>query len=136
MTAPATVRVLLVEDSEEDAFFFERALRRTGVTADLSAVTDGGPAIEFLKNPDARPDMVFLDLKLPVLSGFDVLRWIEKQKFEPQLNVAVLSGSDQERDVVTAKALGALAYIVKPIAADRLKSLLINAVNRSNGESR
>src|SRR3954468_18726900 len=97
----ANTKVLLAEDSEDDAFFFQIALENTGVPCDLAHVGNGQQAIEDLRATQSGqdgappvPDLVFLDLKMPVLNGFDVLRWISQKTFTPPLWVAVLSGSD------------------------------------------
>lgn len=120
--------VLLVEDWDDDAFFFERAFRRSGMDGTLVRVIDGGAAVEYLKRAAGasrditRSHIIFLDLKLPVLSGFDVLRWIRDQELAAE--VIVLSGSDLDTDVAAARRLGASDYLVKPIAAADIKRVL------------
>jgi DNA-binding response OmpR family regulator len=130
--------VLLVEDSDDDAFFFIRALRLAGASARPLHLMDGGAAVAHLKavragtaprpggrgGPPPRPDIVFLDLKIPTLSGFDVLTWIGAQHFDPPLEVAVLSGSEHNTDVERAMSLGASGYYVKPILVQQLRSRL------------
>jgi DNA-binding response OmpR family regulator len=125
--------VLLVEDSDDDAFFFERALANSGAIAKLVRVVDGGSAIQFLERAshdslDLRQNLLlFLDLKLPVLSGFDVLKWIRERGL--LLEIVVLSGSDLEMDVSAARELGASDYLVKPISATALKARLGNGTS-------
>ena len=72
------VSVLLVEDSDEDVFFFRRAMSKYGEPADVTLVGDGKAAVAFLADPEKRKtiDVVFLDLKLPLMNGFEVLKWI------------------------------------------------------------
>src|SRR5436190_13912843 len=98
--------ILLVEDSEDDAFFFRRTLRRSGYEGQFVHVDDGGRAIRHLEKAWAgevsMPDLVFLDLKIPTFSGFEVLAWIGLQHFNPRLEIAVLSGSEQGGDVTRA----------------------------------
>ena len=117
-------RVLLVEDSEDDAFFFRWTLQKCGVSCELVHVVDGGAALSHLKDVlngrIARPDLVFLDLKLPMYSGFDVLTWIKAQHFDPPLTVFILSGSEHASDVARARELVAAGYFVKPISAQQL----------------
>jgi DNA-binding response OmpR family regulator len=62
---------------------------------------------------------MFLDLKLPVLSGFDVLRWVRDHNVD--IETLVLSGSDLDSDMDTARQLGASGYLVKPISAAELQ---------------
>lgn len=120
--------VLLVEDSEDDAFFFSRALRLAGSTQAPVHITDGGATIAYLSKvllgAAPAPDLIFLDLKIPTRSGFEVLEWMRGQTFNPPLDVAVLSGSEQRSDVERAMALGATAYYVKPVLVQQLKTRL------------
>ena len=127
--------VLLVEDSDDDAFFFERAFTDSAVAARLIRVHDGGSALDYLRGASeksrdlSRTHVVFLDLKIPVFSGLDVLRWIKERDLS--VKVLVLSGSDLDSDVEMARALGAADYIVKPISpADLKKCLTPEAVLR------
>lgn len=118
--------VLLVEDSEEDVFFFKRALAKSGVSVELLWVTDGKAAVAMLSNEAVRSqlDLIFLDLKLPLLNGFDVLRWIRSENFDPPLRIAVLSGSAHKSDTALAEELGVPDYLVKPITADSIRERL------------
>ena len=117
--------VLLVEDSDDDAFFFERAFRSAGIPAELVRCADGGEAVAYLERACATIPhfsarvVLFLDLKLPILTGFEVLRWIRSHQLE--LHVIVLSGSELQADIELARQLGARDYLVKPISATDLK---------------
>lgn len=114
--------ILLVEDSEDDVFFMTRAFTAAGLLTPLARVENGQKAIDYLsgKPPyDERtrfplPSLVLLDLKMPFLSGFEVLRWIRNRSSCARVPVIVFTTSNQERDVETAYELGANAYIVKP----------------------
>jgi two-component system response regulator len=125
--------VLLVEDSADDVFLFERALGRTGIKTRLSTVRNGTAAVEYLKSvlekrePDKfpRPDVIFLDLKLPQLSGFEVLRWVRQQNFDPPLSVIVLTGSDEDRDKRLVAELGVNEFVTKPLRLPVLKETLM-----------
>lgn len=120
--------VLLAEDSEDDAFFFRWTLKKCGLECDLMHASDGAEAIRMLEAATSpggqlaqrRPDLVFLDLKMPTRTGFEVLTWIRDHHFQPPLHVSVLSGSEHASDVQRAKDLGAAGYYVKPISAEQL----------------
>lgn len=122
--------VLLAEDSEDDAFFFRWTLEKCGLDCELVRASDGVEAVEVLKGcgnelgerAPACPDLVFLDLKMPAMTGFEVLQWIRDHPFDPPLDVAVLSGSEHASDVARAKALGASAYYVKPLSVQHLRA--------------
>ena len=131
MSAQAPL-ILLVEDSEDDAFFFRHALKRLKFSGTCVHVTNGQEAIDFLeqaRKDGQLPEMIFLDLKMPHLNGFEFLAWAGTQTFTPPLRIIVLSGSDHEADVQATRQLGASEYLVKPISAhdltDRLASLSI-----------
>lgn len=116
---------MLVEDSDDDAFFFERAFAAAKTGARFIRLDDGGAAVDYLERNSESLDflehlLVFLDLKLPVLSGFDVLRWIQERGLP--VEVIVLSGSDLEPDIELARRLGASDYLVKPVSPAEIGS--------------
>jgi CheY-like chemotaxis protein len=122
--------VLLVEDSEDDRFFFKYAFKRAELGAHLFTAQDGIEAIEFLKKEAGTaarsrfPQFVFLDLKMPECDGFDVLRWMKEHSLLERTSVFVLSGSAEPQDVQLAKELGASEYLVKPIRHTILRQVL------------
>jgi CheY-like chemotaxis protein len=121
--------LLLVEDSEDDAFFFKRTLQKSGMNCVLHRVADGAEAIDFLRstsisNSQELPKVIFLDLKMPVLNGFEVLEWLQTQTFTPHLRVIVLSGSEHENDKTRAAQMGAMDYLVKPVTTSDLNRFL------------
>ncbi len=123
--------VLLVEDSPDDAFFVKRAFASAGLNHPLSFVEDGAQAIEYLcgkgkyadRNMYPVPGLVIADLKMPRVSGFDLIRWMRSDGYARLIPVIVLSSSALPQDVNRAYELGANAYMVKPpsyIALERL----------------
>src|SRR5436190_317609 len=125
--------ILLVEDTDDDVFFFNRAWQKAGGPGRLVALPNGKDLLDYLsregKFSDPQlfpwPDIVFLDLKMPMVSGFDVLKWVRQQNFTTPFQVVVLSGSSQEEDIHMATELGAADYLVKPIDQDDLKRRLL-----------
>jgi CheY-like chemotaxis protein len=88
---------------------------------------NGRAAIEFLDQSSATgslPRIMFLDLKMPVMNGFELLAWMRKQTYCAQIPVIVLSGSDHQNDIDRASQLGAVCYLVKPATTDDLRRLL------------
>lgn len=122
------INILLVEDDENDIFFFERALSQAGLKADIHVERDGAQAIEYLKRlqsaRQAVPDLVFLDLKMPNVNGFEVLGWLREQSFPDTLRVLVLTSSVLPKDMDTALSLGADKCFTKPISPETLRDLL------------
>lgn len=118
--------ILLVEDNDDDAFFFEKAVQRLGVSLKVDRVVDGPQAVEYLMNQIESspagslvgPCMVLLDLKLPRMDGFEVLEWIRHHEALKNLRVNILSSSGEEADRLKASYLKADAYLVKPIAIE------------------
>ena len=114
--------ILLVEDDRDDVFIFQRTLKNARIANPVVVVTTGQDAVDYLshqgKYADSEkyplPFVIFLDLKLPYLDGFEVLSWIRAQPHLRSIIVVVLSGSDETRDHQKAYALGARTYLVKP----------------------
>lgn len=119
--------LLLIEDDEDDGYFFIRKFRQSGLPYALRHLSNGGAAIEYLLSAAATgalPKAIFLDLKMPVLNGFDVLAWLQTQHFSAPMPVFVLSGSEQKTDIDRARKLGATDYLVKPVAVEDLNRCL------------
>lgn len=118
-----TKRILLVEDNLTDEKLTMVAFRRSGVPSDIDVVRDGAEAIEYLsgtgkhagRDAGVLPTVVLLDLKLPRVSGLEVLRHIRGDDRLRPLPVVVLTASKQEEDVARAYALGANGYVRKPL---------------------
>src|SRR5438128_1686281 len=122
MESSSTSRpVVVVDDNPDDIFFFKRCYAKANANAPLFTAADGEEAIAVLQKltaADATPAgepplMIFLDLKLPRVSGFAVLEWIRGQRALDAVPVAILSSSGEPRDVARAYALGAQTYLVK-----------------------
>jgi CheY-like chemotaxis protein len=123
--------ILLVEDDEADVFIMKKALKQAGILNALQVVTDGQMALDYLDGEGIYSDRVefplpfilFLDLKLPYVHGFEVLSWIRAQPSLNSIIVIVLTGSDQEKDQQRAYALGARSYLIKPPTAEKLLAI-------------
>src|SRR5688500_16766690 len=109
--------ILLVEDSEDDVFFAMRAFQDTAAFARVLRVEDGRRAIDYLsgKGPYADrakftlPSIILLDIKMPFVTGFEVLQWIREKSSYPRVPVVMFTSSNQTCDVEKAYALGANA---------------------------
>lgn len=123
--------LLLVEDNEDDAILMKRAVRNSGLKAEVQLLTDGQKAIEYLDGRNGYadrqtfpfPTLVLLDLKLPKVSGFEVLAWIRSQPELRMLIVIVLTSSNQPSDITRAYELGANSYVLKPPQFQQLLEL-------------
>jgi len=117
------VEILLVEDSPEDAELTIRALRRYKIANEIQVAEDGAEALDFLfcrgafkdRLPSQVPRLVLLDLKLPKVSGLEVLRAIRGDDRTRAIPVVVLTSSKEERDLIDGYKLGVNAYAQKPV---------------------
>ena len=128
--------IALVEDNEDDVFFMRRALKGAGITSPVRVLTDGQQAVDYLAgnaptSGDALPVIVFLDLKLPYCTGFEVLEEMRKTGTLERTQVVILTSSPEERDRKRARELGATAYLVKPPTPAMLKELFSNIPKRT-----
>src|SRR5689334_4618725 len=99
--------ILLVEDTENDVFFFDRALKRKGIKHPVQVVEDGEAAVDYLSGKGVYadrqkypfPSVIFLDINLPKRTGHEVLGWYRNEKTLPYIPVVMLSSSSQEQDM-------------------------------------
>ena len=118
---------LLVEDNPDHVLLLQRAFKRAKILNPLQVVRSGEEAIEYLAGKGKYsnraefppPALVLLDLKMPGIDGFDLLRWIRHEQGMAGLRVVVLTTSDDARDVDRAYKLGANSFLVKPTDFDR-----------------
>jgi len=109
----------------------KRALKGARVVNPLLVVEDGQEAVDYLsgagkfadRDQYPLPAVVFLDLKLPLISGHDVLAWIRRQRELESLVVIVLTSSNEPSDLNRCYALGANSYVVKPPTPEQLEEL-------------
>jgi CheY-like chemotaxis protein len=127
-------KILVAEDNPHDAFFLKRAFLRAGINAPIQFVDDGEQALNYLggatpftnRESFPLPNLMLLDIKMPRLDGFGVLRWVRRQPRLRRLPVVVFTSSGEPRDVDLAHELGANAYTVKPSAPDQLLDVVLS----------
>src|SRR6266700_1252064 len=123
--------ILVAEDLPDDVLILKHAFSKAGVSAPLHFVTDGQEVVEYLKGEQSfadrktypLPAMLLLDLNMPRLNGFDVIKWVRSQPGLCRLPIVVFTSSDQPRDVHRAYELGANSYLVKPQSLVRLQQI-------------
>ncbi len=123
MTNLNEVEILLVEDNPYDVELTLTALKENKLTNKVHVLNDGTEALEFIfatgahaqRNIKNAPKVVLLDLKLPKVSGLEVLRRIKSDERTKSIPVVMLTSSQEERDVVESYNLGANSYIIKPL---------------------
>jgi CheY-like chemotaxis protein len=118
-----TAEILLIEDSRDDVEFFVHSFEKAGLPAHLQVIHDGAEALEYIfctgrhagRNATARPKVIFLDLKLPKVSGLDVLMRLKSDPRTKTIPVVALSSSQEARDLRESYELGVNSYVVKPM---------------------
>ena len=126
------VEILVVEDYESDAHLLQLLLKRHHILNKTHVVTDGSSALDFLfargayanRAGEPFPGVVIMDIRLPKLDGWEVLRQIRQNPYTRDLPVIIMSGSLLERENVTAQELGANACLSKPFNIQILRDAL------------
>jgi CheY-like chemotaxis protein len=120
-------RILLVEDNDDHAELITRALEDHGIISTVARAKDGEAALEYLFSEGAderRPDVIFLDLRLPRVDGLEVLSRIKTAPELKAVPVVVLTTSSADRDLASAYDSHVNAYVVKPVDYDSLDKML------------
>jgi two-component system response regulator len=108
--------ILLVEDNPDDLELALLALQETCAGNETVVARDGEEALHYLQQHGAsKPDVILLDLKLPRVDGFEVLKRVRANPATRHLPVVILSSSREERDLITCSELGANSYIQKSL---------------------
>lgn len=127
------VEILLVEDNPRDAELTLRALKKNNLANNVMIAQDGAEALDFFfcrgkfknRSISSPPKVVLLDLKLPKVSGLEVLKTVKSDKRTSHIPIVIVTSSKQEPDMKEAYALGANSYVVKPVDFDQF----INAMS-------
>lgn len=112
-------KIILVEDNPDDERLTLRALRKANVANEILIARNGEEALAMVLNADPLPSVILLDLKLPKISGLEVLRQIRASDRTRFLPIVVLTSSSEDRDIIESYNLGANSYVCKPIEFDR-----------------
>jgi two-component system, response regulator len=115
--------ILLVEDNEDDELLTLRALTRNNIKNEVVVARNGADALDFLfgtgthagRDLSIMPEVTLLDLKLPKISGLEVLRALRSNELTKLLPVVVLTSSLEEQDLIRSYGLGANSYVRKPV---------------------
>lgn len=123
-----THHILLIEDAPPDVFLVREALKKAGLEFHLHVLPDGEKAVEFIDSADRgeavpHPDVVLLDLNLPLKSGEQVLERLKQSPRYRDVPVIVITSSDSPKDRAQAARLGATQYFQKPSRLDEFMKL-------------
>lgn len=117
------IEILLVEDNPDDLEMTLRALRKANFANKIQVARDGAEALELILGGDTdagrrmtgHPKLILLDLKLPKVDGFEVLKRLKTDPRTRMIPVVMLTSSQEQRDVIESYQLGVNSYIVKPV---------------------
>lgn len=124
-----TTTILIAEDEATHINLFERNVRRIG-TPGLSVIKahNGREAVEQLNahfaNSNASRLLMLLDLNMPVMNGFKVMEYVNRQPYRTNIQVVVLSTSDEAEDLARARQLGCDRYMIKPVSVTQLRQII------------
>jgi len=132
MSLPEQAVILLAEDLTDDVILIQRALQNAGVKNPFFVVRDGEEALAYLygegkysnRHEYPLPDVLLLDLKMPKLDGFEVLRAVRTNRAFATLRIIVLTSSEDIYDVNKAYELGANSFLVKPLEFENFTSMM------------
>jgi two-component system response regulator len=123
--------ILIVEDDPNDAELIIRSLKKHNLANKLVLLKDGAEALDFLfgqgsfaQLDDGKPRVILLDLKLPKVSGIEVLRKIKSEDKTKKIPVVILTSSREDRDLKDAYDLGVNSYVTKPIQFDEFAKVV------------
>jgi CheY-like chemotaxis protein len=125
------VEILFVEDSADDAILTIRALKKSGFANKLYHVKDGAEAIDFMycrgayaMRHNENPKLILLDLKMPKMSGIEVLGKLKSDPDFKCIPVVILTSSKEDPDIKKCYTLGANSYITKPVESDNFFNVI------------
>ena len=119
----SSIEILFIEDNHHEAELAIRSLKKNNLANKLKHIDDGAKAIDFLfggpgnemEEGGGNPKLIILDLKLPKISGLEILRRLKSDERTKMIPVVILTSSQEEKDIVESYKLGVNSYIVKPV---------------------
>ena len=118
MPKPGLARIVVAEDSGADVILVKEALRAKGIRADLTVFPDGEQCAGYLRGDHEPPAAILIDLNLPRVDGFGLLRMVRSDRRYDGVPVAMLTSSRRPEDRRKSLELGANAFITKPLRLD------------------
>ncbi len=118
-------QIMLVEDSEGDVYIFKRAIADAKILNEIMAFKDGKEALEYLQKEDSElPGIVFLDINMPMVSGFEVLKELKSDPRLKKIPVVILTISQEEEDIIRSYDYGAVSFITKTVRPENLLDIV------------
>ena len=128
------IKILLVEDNPSDLELATYALKKRGLADNIKVIRDGAQTLDFLfcqgkfdgRDPSVQPDVIFLDLKLPKLTGTEVLEAIRAHDRTKHIPVIIITSSEQQVDIQKSYELGANSHVTKPVEFEQFVDVIGN----------
>ncbi len=126
--------ILLIEDDPNDQILIRRAVKKANILNSVFVLGDGEKAIQYLsgekdysdRSKHPLPILIILDLKMPKVSGLDVIEYVKKQPLIKRIPIIVLTSSKDTSDINSAYDLGVNSYLVKPVKFEDLVNIMVN----------
>lgn len=125
------MKLLIIDDDSVSTFVSTWAAKNSGIFRQIQSVETGRQGLELLEQAShgkmAVPDIILLDLNMPVMSGFEVMEHMKAMCFpgEKTISVVILTSSDNPEDIQRSRSLGAEDYLVKPLSVAELQARLV-----------
>lgn len=124
-----SILITLADDDEDDRLFFTDAFEELKINTNVNTVNNGRELLNYLNHPKTvLPNIIFLDLNMPILNGIDCLKEIKRDDKFKDIAIAIYSTSSSDQDVENTFVLGANIYIKKPSNFNELKRILSDVV--------
>jgi CheY-like chemotaxis protein len=120
--------IVLADDDDDDRYMFNEALEELRLDVATQMVISGQELMEHLEKTLLLPDIIFLDINMPVMDGFQCLKELKKDDRYKDICVVIYSTSSMKKDMTRTFSLGANIYLVKPNNFNELKDLLYKAI--------
>lgn len=124
--------IILVEDNKSDAMLTTRALKKHNLANSLIHLVDGAQALDYIfgrgefegRNIEDLPRVIFLDIKMPKVSGLEVLTVLKSDERTKQIPIVMMTSSQEEKDIIESHKLGVNSYVVKPVGFENFSKTI------------
>jgi CheY-like chemotaxis protein len=119
------INLLVIDDDDINIFIIKKIVEKTGFNVEMIAKTNGKLAIDYLKEKSAFPDLILIDINMPILNGWEFIEAYEALNTDHKVDMYMLSSSVYENDIEKAKSYKTVkGFISKPLSIERLIELL------------
>jgi two-component system response regulator len=131
--------IIIADDDIDDQYLVKQAIVETQINYEVTSVYNGLQLMDFLLRreayrniPDNLPDLILLDINMPILNGFGVLAQIKENPAFSDIPIYILTTSNSEFDKIKARQLGAMGFYTKPVNYNDLKSIIREVTSNTN----